>query len=120
MAVRLCESLFCKIAPSAAMPVAIPTWRIRSQLGEMVELMPDVAVLDIEMPGIDGLQATELLREQVRHTAVLILTGMAQHGYLARALEAHVDGYLRKNAPSVELADAIRRVAKGQRFLGPP
>jgi two-component system response regulator DesR len=80
---------------------------------------PDVAVLDIEMPGIDGLEATMLLREQLPHTAVLILTGMGQIGYLARALEAHVDGYLRKNAPSDELADAIRRVAKGQRFLDP-
>ncbi|MGO9899650.1 MAG: response regulator [Solirubrobacteraceae bacterium] len=80
---------------------------------------PDVAVLDIEMPGIDGLEATTLLREQLPDTAVLILTGMGQLGYLARALEAHVDGYLRKNAPSDELADAIRRVAKGQRFLDP-
>lgn len=60
-----------------------------------------------------------LFREELPNTGVLVLTGMAQLGYLARALEARVDGYLRKNAPSEELADAIRRVAKGQRFLDP-
>lgn len=80
---------------------------------------PDVAVLDIEMPGTGGLDAAVLLREELPNTGVLVLTGMAQLGYLARALEARVDGYLRKNAPSEELADAIRRVAKGQRFLDP-
>ncbi len=80
---------------------------------------PDVAVLDIEMPGIDGLAAAAMLRDELPDTAVLILTGVAQPGHLARALEVHVGGFLRKNAPSEELADAIRRVAKGQRFLDP-
>lgn len=88
-------------------------------LGSARDTRPDVAVLDIEMPGIDGLEAATLLAEELPHTEVLILTGMGQLGYLARALEAHVAGYLRKNAPSEELADAIRRVAKGQRFLDP-
>ncbi|MBV9818892.1 MAG: response regulator [Solirubrobacterales bacterium] len=81
---------------------------------------PDVAVLDIEMPGLDGLQAAVLLGEELPDTGVLILTGLAQLGYLTRALQAHVEGYLRKNAPSEELAEAIRRVARGQRFLDPP
>ena len=83
------------------------------------QVRPDVAVLDIEMPGIDGLTAAAMLRDELPDTAVLILTGVAQPGHLARALEVHVGGFLRKNAPSEELADAIRRVAKGQRFLDP-
>jgi two-component system, NarL family, response regulator DesR len=80
---------------------------------------PDVAVLDIDLPGLDGLSAARVLRDELPETRVLILTALGPPGYLNRALEAHVAGYMRKNAPSEELADAIRRVAKGQRFLDP-
>jgi two-component system, NarL family, response regulator DesR len=80
---------------------------------------PDVAVLDIDLPGIDGLTAAARLRAELPQTRVLILTGLGSPGYLTRALEAKVGGFMRKNAPSEELADAIRRVAKGQRFLDP-
>jgi two-component system, NarL family, response regulator DesR len=80
---------------------------------------PDVAILDIDLPGLDGLSAAGALRDALPETQVLILTGLGPPGYLNRALEAHVTGYMRKNAPSEELADAIRRVAKGQRFLDP-
>ena len=80
---------------------------------------PDVAVLDIELPGTDGIAAAATLREELPETRVLILTGLGHPGHLTRALEAHVGGFMRKNAPSEELADAIRRVAKGQRFLDP-
>jgi two-component system response regulator DesR len=80
---------------------------------------PDVAVLDIEMPGADGLEAAKALRDELPETRVLILTGLAHPGHLTRALEARVGGFMRKDAPSEELADAIRRVAKGQRFLDP-
>ncbi len=83
------------------------------------QVRPDVAVLDIDMPGVDGLTAAAMLRDELPETSVLILTGVAQPGHLARALEIQVGGFLRKNAPSEELADAIRRVAKGQRFLDP-
>jgi two-component system response regulator DesR len=80
---------------------------------------PDVAVLDIDLPGHDGLTAAASLREELPETRVLILTGLGQPGHLTRALEARVGGFMRKDAPSEELADAIRRVAKGQRFLDP-
>jgi two-component system response regulator DesR len=83
------------------------------------KVRPDVAVLDIDMPGTDGLVAARALHEELPETHVLILTGVGQSGHLARALEARVGGFLRKDAPSEELADAIRRVAKGQRFLDP-
>jgi two-component system response regulator DesR len=84
-----------------------------------LRLRPDVAVLDIEMPGMDGLTAAATLREELPETKVLILTGLGHPGHLSRALEAQVGGFMRKDAPSEELADAIRRVAKGQRFLDP-
>lgn len=79
----------------------------------------DVAVLDIDLPVVDGLTAAAAMREEVPDTRVLILTGLNQPGYLTRALEARVGGFMRKNAPSNELADAIRRVNAGQRFLDP-
>ncbi len=84
-----------------------------------LRLRPDVAVLDIDLPGVDGLTAARVLRDELPETRVLIVTGLGPPGYLSRALDAHVGGYMRKNAPSEELADAIRRVAKGQRFLDP-
>ncbi len=80
---------------------------------------PDVAVLDIDLPGIDGLTAAAALRGELPETKVLILTGLGSPGHLVRALEAEVAGFLRKDAPPQELADAIRRVAKNQRFLDP-
>jgi len=80
---------------------------------------PDVAVLDIDMPGMDGLSAAAVLRDELPETRILILTGLGQPGHLTRALEARVGGFMKKDAPSDELADAIRRVAKGQRFLDP-
>ncbi len=80
---------------------------------------PDVAVQDIEMPGIDGLDAATLLRDRLPQTRTLILTGLGNPTHLSRALQAQVGGFMRKDAPSEELADAIRRVAKGQRFLDP-
>lgn len=80
---------------------------------------PDVAVLDIDMPGMDGLTAAELLRDELPDCRVLILTGLGQAGHVSRALDARVSGFLRKDAPADELADAIRRSAKGQRFLDP-
>ena len=78
---------------------------------------PDVAVLDIDLPGVDGLSAAAELREQLPEIKVLILTGLGQPGHLRRALDSGVGGFMRKSAPSEELADAIRRVAAGQRFL---
>lgn len=80
---------------------------------------PDVAVIDIDMPGMDGLTAAALLRDEMPECRVLILTGLGEPGHVARALDARVSGFLRKDAPADELADAVRRIAKGQRFLDP-
>ncbi|GAB2803266.1 response regulator transcription factor [Actinoallomurus bryophytorum] len=80
---------------------------------------PDVAVLDIDLPGLDGLTAAERLHEQVPQCQTLILTGLSQPGNLLRALRVHVRGFIVKDAPAATLADGIRRVARGERVVDP-
>ncbi|MBG0828343.1 response regulator transcription factor [Planomonospora sp. ID67723] len=76
---------------------------------------PDVIVLDIEMPGMDGLSVAENLPGH----AMLMLTSFGRPGYLRRALAAGVRGFVPKDASSAELAEAIRRVHSGGRYLDP-
>jgi two-component system, NarL family, response regulator DesR len=78
---------------------------------------PDVAVIDIDLPGIDGLTAASALHEQLPTCRTLILTSLGRPGTLRRALSARVGGFILKDAPSRELADAIRRVAAGHRVV---
>jgi two-component system response regulator DesR len=80
---------------------------------------PDVALLDIEMPGIDGLAAAALLSDQVPSCRVLMLTTFGRPGYLQRAMESGASGFVVKDAPVEQLAEAIRRVAAGERVLDP-
>jgi two-component system response regulator DesR len=84
-----------------------------------VSVRPDVAVLDIDLPGLDGLAAAERLRHRLPDCATLVLTGMSQPGHLLRALQNHVRGFIVKDAPVDTLADGIRRVARGERVLDP-
>ena len=80
---------------------------------------PDVAVIDIDLPGLDGLSAAESLREKLPACQTLVLTGLSQPGNLLRALKVHVKGFLLKDAPAPALANAIRSVAAGRRVLDP-
>lgn len=80
---------------------------------------PDVAVLDIDMPGLDGLAVAAGLHERLPDCRTLILTGLSQPGNLLRALRAHARGFIVKDAPAEQLADGIRRVAAGQRVIDP-
>lgn len=80
---------------------------------------PDVAVLDIEMPGIDGIAAAEVLRREVPTCRVLIVTTFGRPGYLRRAMESGASGFIVKDAPAKRLADAIRRVHAGLRVVDP-
>ena len=80
---------------------------------------PDVALLDIEMGGIDGLAAAAVLRQQVPACRSLILTTFGRPGYLKRAMESGALGFVVKDAPPEQLADAIRRVAAGERVVDP-
>jgi two-component system, NarL family, response regulator DesR len=80
---------------------------------------PDVLLTDIEMPGMTGLDVAADLRARGARTRVIILTTFARAGYLRRALDVGASGYLLKDAPSAQLADAIRRVASGGRAIDP-
>jgi two-component system, NarL family, response regulator DesR len=80
---------------------------------------PDVAMLDIEMPGGGGLRAAQELREALPSCRVVILTTFGRSGYLRRAMESGAVGFLLKDAPADDLAVAIRRVMKGERFVDP-
>ena len=80
---------------------------------------PDVALLDIEMPGIDGLAVAGVLAQEVPQCRSLILTTFGRPGYLRRAMESGACGFVVKDAPPERLADAIRRVAAGQRVVDP-
>lgn len=80
---------------------------------------PDAALLDIEMPGIDGLEAAAALHEALPGCKVIILTTFGRPGYLSRAMQAGVSGFLVKDAPSDQLATAIRRALAGARIVDP-
>jgi len=80
---------------------------------------PDVVISDIEMPGLTGLELAEWLAQARPATRMLILTTFARPGYLRRALEAGVGGYLLKETPAEKLADAVRRVHRGERVIAP-
>ncbi|MEO6859088.1 MAG: response regulator transcription factor [Solirubrobacteraceae bacterium] len=88
-------------------------------LAAVRETEPDVALLDIEMPGETGLQAAERLRAERPDTRVLILTTFGRPGYLRRAMEGGASGFLLKDAPASELASAIRRAMAGERIVDP-
>ena len=80
---------------------------------------PDVLVADIEMPLMTGLDVADALRRDNNQTKVLIVTTFGRPGYLQRALQAGVLGYVLKDSPSEDLADAVRKVAAGQRAVAP-
>jgi two-component system response regulator DesR len=80
---------------------------------------PDVVVTDIEMPRLTGLELAQRIREREIGSKVIILTTFARPGFLRRALDAGVGGYLLKDAPAVQLAEAIRKVHRGGRAIDP-
>ncbi|WP_017584711.1 response regulator transcription factor [Nocardiopsis ganjiahuensis] len=85
----------------------------------VAELRPDVAVLDIDMPGASGLEVAEQLAETSPDCAVVVLTSFGRPGYLRRAVGAGVRGFLHKDAPVGELAQAIRAVHTGGHRIDP-
>jgi two-component system, NarL family, response regulator DesR len=80
---------------------------------------PDVAVVDIDLPGMDGLTAAAALHDAVPDCRILVLTGLSQPGLLLRALQAHVRGFIVKDAPAEALAAGVRRVYAGERVIDP-
>jgi two-component system, NarL family, response regulator DesR len=84
-----------------------------------LETHPDVALVDIDLPGVDGLTAAEQLHQRLPECRTLVLTGLSQPGNLLRALKVHVRGFIVKDAPAETLADGVRRVARGERVIDP-
>jgi two-component system, NarL family, response regulator DesR len=85
----------------------------------VLEHSPDVALLDVEMPGLDGIQAAAVIRERSPGTRVLMVTTFGRPGYLKRALTAGASGFVVKETPAAQLADAVRRVHQGLRVVDP-
>jgi two-component system, NarL family, response regulator DesR len=88
-------------------------WRLLQQCN------PDVLVTDIEMPGLTGLELAQRAQRHALPCKVVILTTFARPGFLRRALEAGVGGYLLKDAPAAQLAEALRTVHRGGRAIDP-
>jgi two-component system response regulator DesR len=103
-----------------------PDLEVVSEVGsgdEVVEAArttkPDVALLDVEMPGLDGIEAAAALRTAVPGVRVLMVTTFGRPGYLRRAMEAGAAGFVVKDTPAAQLADAVRRVHQGLRVVDP-
>lgn len=86
---------------------------------ELQRLKPDVLVTDIEMPGLSGLELAQRIQRHALPIKVVIVTTFGRAGFLRRALDAGVSGYLLKDAPAEDLADAIRKVQGGGRAIDP-
>jgi two-component system, NarL family, response regulator DesR len=80
---------------------------------------PDVALLDVEMPGLDGIAAAAEVRRRAPGTRVLIVTTFGRPGFLRRAMQSGADGFVVKDTPAPQLADAVRRVHQGLRVVDP-
>ncbi len=89
----------------------------REALALVEEFQPDICIMDIEMPGMTGLEAAEHLKD--KNCKVIILTTFSRSGYFQRALKAGVKGYLLKDSPSEELANSIRNIMAGKRIYAP-
>ncbi|MEZ4523342.1 MAG: response regulator transcription factor [Thermomicrobiales bacterium] len=91
-----------------------------SQVEQLVEdERPDVVVMDISMPAIDGISATQILRDKYPTLGIIVLTMFAEDSQVIRAIRAGADGYLLKNIESGKVVDAIRAVARGESVVDP-
>ena len=88
-------------------------------LAAVREHRPDVALLDVEMPGMDGIAATAVVRAEFPEVRVLIVTTFGRPGFLRRAMQAGASGFVVKDTPAAQLADAVRRVHSGLRVVDP-
>jgi DNA-binding NarL/FixJ family response regulator len=91
----------------------------REAVARAQELLPDIVVMDVSMPHLNGLKATERLKEVCPQVKVLTLTRHMDDGYLQQLLRAGVSGYVLKQSPPAELLHAIRAVAAGGKYLDP-
>jgi two-component system, NarL family, response regulator DesR len=124
--ILLAEDMHAVRAAFVALLNLEPDMRVVAEVAEGTEIVPvaveskaDVAVLDIDLPGMDGLTAAAALHATAPRCRTLILTALARPGMLHRALEAKVGGFIRKDARPEDLVAAIRSVHAGRRVLDP-
>jgi two-component system, NarL family, response regulator DesR len=111
------EALAALLSFEADIEIVAQVGRGDDVLPAALETKPDIALLDIEMPGQDGLTAAAEL--QGTGTKVIILTTFGRPGFLRRAMESGVSGFLVKDSPADKLADTIRKVLAGQKVIDP-
>src|SRR5205807_9153462 len=88
---------------------------------QLVErLKPNLLVIDVMMPGLNGLEVTRRVRQHLRHTRVVVLSMHANEAYVVEALRNGAAGYVLKDASAAELVQALREVASGRLYLSPP
>lgn len=92
----------------------------RAALSAVLAEEPDVVLMDLRMPGMDGVEATRAVRERRPEVAVLVVTTYDTDEAIVRAVEAGAAGYMLKDSPTEDLVDAVRRAAAGETVLAPP
>jgi len=107
------------LAMEGDIEIVAETDRADQILALALQTNPDVALLDIEMPGGDGITAAGQLRKELPACRTLILTTFGRPGFLRRAMESGASGFMLKDAPAHELAVAIRRTMAGERVVDP-
>jgi two-component system response regulator DesR len=112
-------ALVALLSLEADMEIVAEVARGDGVLAAALAAQPDVALLDIEMPGCDGLTAAAQVHAQLPACRILILTTFGRPGYLRRAMESGVVGFLLKDAPAAQLSSAIRRAMAGERVVDP-
>jgi two-component system response regulator DesR len=112
-------ALVALLSLEADMEIVAEVARGDEVLAAALAANPDVALLDIEMPGCDGLTAAAQVHAQLPACRILMLTTFGRPGYLRRAMESGVVGFLLKDAPAAQLASAIRRAMAGERVVDP-
>lgn len=112
-------ALAALLATEGDMEIAAQAQNGREALELTLRLLPDVLLTDIEMPEVTGLELAAEIKRRRLPVRVVILTTFARAGYLRRALDAGVSGYLLKDAPASTLANAVRRIKAGGRVIDP-
>ncbi|MEW1864905.1 response regulator transcription factor [Streptomyces sp. NPDC088194] len=113
------EALATLLGLEADIEVVAQVARGDEVVAAVLEHRPEVALLDIEMPGMTGIEAAGLLRKAAPGVKVVIVTTFGRPGYLRRAMESGAEAFLVKDAPAAQLADAVRRVLQGERVIDP-
>ena len=113
------EALKALLAPATDIEIVGTADNGNTAIEEIETLQPDVVLVDMEMPGINGISTTKIISEKYANTKVLVLSGSDRDEYVTQSLSAGAKGYLLKNTPAEELTEAIRSVYKGYAQLGP-